>query len=236
MRAIKDKIFAKLSVLSAVALPFLFGGVGACFFFASCGEFIELDEEGGNAVSLKLSRNNIDLMVGDSFVVPPELEPAELISQGLYWLSGNGGIVDLKNDTIVAASPGKTYVTATLVAGMVTDTCWVTVHPFWELSPTRYQYDMVLYAHVTANKHEMDDSIRVAAFAGDELRGVGQMRRHGETAYTMLRIYSDSGEDEKITLRCYDLRRALITDHATKITFSGETMGTLTNLYELAFP
>lgn len=236
MRAIKEKIFAKLFVLGAMALPFLLGGVGGGVLFTSCGEFIELEENEGESASLKLNRNKIDLMVGDRFVVPAKLEPAELVKQGLYWLSGNGGIIDLKNDTLIAVSSGKTYVTATSVAGMVTDTCWVTVHPFWELSPMKYQYDMVVYAHVTANKHEMDDSIRVAAFAGDELRGVGQLRRHGETAYTMLRIYSESGESEKITLRCYDQRRAIVTDHATKLTFNGETMGTITSLYELAFP
>jgi hypothetical protein len=201
----------------------------------SCGEFVEFDEEDVVAALLKLDRRNVDLMVGDKFVLPAKLTPDTLPDMTVYWESGDKQIITLKDDTIMAVGAGKTFVVATAVNGLVTDTSRITVYPYWEQSPKTYPYDMMVFASVTSAGRTMDGDLRVAAFCDDELRGVGELMKHGNTPYMFLRIYSPTAEQEKIVLRCYDRKRALVVEHPDTIVFDGETHGTLSDLYELNF-
>jgi len=213
----------------------IFAFITMALALASCGEFIEFNGESGDPVSITLARRNIDLMVGDRYELPVSFQPADLANKFVYWLSANTEIVDFQNDTMRAVSPGSTYVTATAIAGNVTDTCRVTVHPLWQMSSAAYPYEMVIYARITAAGHEFDDSIAVAAFVGDELRGVAERKTWQGTTYDLLRIGSPNAESESITLRCYDRRRALVTELKDFISFNGETNGTISHLVPVAF-
>ena len=203
---------------------------------ASCAELFDVDDSKQEVASLTVGQKHIDLMVGDRFVVSATLSPDTLVNKALYWESLNSSIVSVSDDVLTAVAPGETKVVVTSVSRQLRDTCAVTVYPVWQVSPTDFLYDMVVFAKVTVDGRDMDDSIVVGVFDDSgRLRGVGSLQESYGISYMLLRIYSENDEGEPLTLRCYDRRRARITDCAKTITFNGSTLGTLSNLYPIDF-
>jgi len=203
--------------------------------FSSCGEFVEFEEEKEDATKLTLARHNLDLMVGDKFVLPVKLTPDTLPNMSVYWATADKTIVEMRTDTMVAVAVGKAKVMVTAVSGLASDTCQVTVYPLWQLSSRYAPYETMLYAQVTVDNAPMSSDMTVAAFCGEELRGVGKLTTGAGKTYLAIRIYSETAEHDVIGFRCYDPKRALVSVAKEELTFDGETHGTLSQLFTLTF-
>jgi hypothetical protein len=146
-------------------------------------------------------------------------------------------------------------ITGISIAHQVYDTCLVHVMAPWAVDPDFYAYDMVVYANPTFNGQPLTTQT-VGAFCGNEVRGVGEWRTHGDLLYMSIRIYSRynphgpysnmNPQDpmypdepvepaETITFRLYDHTTRTIVELPETLTFDGETHGTLSNLYPMNF-
>ena len=75
----------------------------------------------------------------------------------------------------------------------------------WSVDCHRYQYDMTVYFVLKDGSRivESQDAYEVAAFVGDECRGVGQFLTYEGTNYGYLRIRSNQQQGETITFKVY---------------------------------
>ena len=72
----------------------------------------------------------------------------------------------------------------------------------WSVNPYDFQYDMTVYLQVAAPSQ---DHYEVAAFCGDECRGVGSLMTVGEgKKYFYMRIRSNVASGEQITFCVYN--------------------------------
>ena len=73
----------------------------------------------------------------------------------------------------------------------------------WKLNRTDFEYDMTVYARIDGIAHE---GTVLAAFADDECRGLALpvTAPDGSESYYQLRVYSNLGQGEAITFRCYE--------------------------------
>jgi len=242
MQTIKRKYSALLLWLSAILTPLPWGGVGGGLLggllLTSCGELFELNGEDAPLGQLTVSRDSVDLMVGDWFKLPVTVSVGENVDGTLHFESPDNDIVQLRGDTIEAVAPGELDVTVEAASGQLKDSCHVTVHAPWVINSTDFQYDMVVFATVTVNGHAPDNNTIVGAFTEDDgqLRGVGRMMSQDGQDYMLLRIYSPDNSNEPLVLRCYDRSRAMIVEAESTIVFSGDdTIGTLSGLYNIEF-
>jgi len=204
----------------------------------SCGELFEVNEEDAPLGQVFMERRQVDLMVGDSYKLPVSLNLAENIDATLHFQSPDNAIVQLRGDTVDAVAPGIIFVSVEAAGGALRDSCLVTVHPRWQVDPTQFQCDMVVFAQVTVNGQPFGEGMMVGAFneSTEELCGVGTILTHDGQDYMLLRIFSHDNSHENIVLRCYDRSRALIVQAEEPIAFSADdTMGTLSGLYPLVF-
>lgn len=78
----------------------------------------------------------------------------------------------------------------------------------WECNIYDYQYDMTVIAAISINGRGVSasDAYELAAFCGDECRGVATVETIPGTAltYYYLRVRSNVAEGETITFKCYD--------------------------------
>lgn len=88
----------------------------------------------------------------------------------------------------------------------------------WSIDSYAFQYDMTIYATLTADGEAVDDlsAYEVAAFCGEECRGIGVVRtaeKGGQTVkYIYLRIRSNQQEGETITFKVYSKENERETD------------------------
>lgn len=75
----------------------------------------------------------------------------------------------------------------------------------WTCSPNDFQYDMTAYIALTNDGVAVTDysDYEVAAFCGDECRGVGEVQTVGTTSYVYMRIRSNAASGEDITFKVY---------------------------------
>ena len=75
----------------------------------------------------------------------------------------------------------------------------------WTCSPYGFQYDMTAYIALTNDGVAVTDysDYEVAAFCGDECRGVGEVQTVGTTSYVYMRIRSNAASGEDITFKVY---------------------------------
>lgn len=75
----------------------------------------------------------------------------------------------------------------------------------WTCSPNDFQYDMTAYIALTNDGVAVTDysDYEVAAFFGDECRGVGEVQTVGTTSYIYMRIRSNAASGEDITFKVY---------------------------------
>lgn len=73
------------------------------------------------------------------------------------------------------------------------------------VNPHDYQYDMTLYATITIDGETMADltSADIAAFVGDELRGVGRVETKDGHQWIYMRIYTSQAEGETIWFKLW---------------------------------
>ena len=96
----------------------------------------------------------------------------------------------------------------------------------WSLNPYDYKYDMTVYARLTLDETEVTDfsNYEIAAFVGDECRGVGEVQTKDSYTWIYLRIRSNTASGENISFRLYDKStdRTLQLQAEQPITFSSQ--------------
>ena len=76
----------------------------------------------------------------------------------------------------------------------------------WTVSPFDYQYDMTVYAQLKIDNAVVSDysNYEVAAFVGDECRGVAEVQTKDNSTWLYIRVRSTSASGEKISFKMFD--------------------------------
>ena len=76
----------------------------------------------------------------------------------------------------------------------------------WTVSPFDYQYDMTVYAQLKIDDAVVSDysNYEVAAFVGDECRGVAEVHTQNNSKWLYIRVRSASASGEKISFKMFD--------------------------------
>ena len=200
----------------------------------SCGIIdMEIDEGGQIAYDMHLNHDTVYVMVGDTFVLDPVFFPDSVSNRELLFLSEDESVVALVNDTVIAMAEGETSVVGLSVHNGLSDTCMVYVIAPWVLNANDYSDDMVVYATATINGKPFDPTkMSIAAFAGSEMRGKGEVITIGDKQLLRFRIYSYlnfdsdmSADPEYIRFKCHDRENMTLITLPQYIIFDGETHG-----------
>ena len=206
--------------------------------FMSCGDFFEFDSgDMTSAHRMGMTRHVVTLVEGDRYCIPVWFWPDSLTNNAVYWESEDDSIATFVNDTLVARREGLTRAFAFTTIDRLRDTCWVQVMPQMYVAPGSYPYEMMIYAsvdiHGTPLTVQNQDTVVIAAYVGDELRGVGRMRQDFGIDYLSLRVHSPQPDGDLVTLRCYFRGEAKAELFADTLYFDGGHYGTLSKLYPL---
>lgn len=200
----------------------------------SCGIIdMEIDEGGQIAYDMHLKHDTVYVMVGDTFVLEPVFFPDSVSNRELLFLSEDESVASLVNDTVIAMAEGETSVVGLSVHNGLSDTCMVYVMAPWVLNANDYSDDMVVYATATINGKPFDPTkMSIAAFAGSEMRGKGEVITIGDKQLLRFRIYSYlnfdsdmSADPEYIRFKCHDRENMTLITLPQYIIFDGETHG-----------
>jgi hypothetical protein len=194
---------------------------------------MEIDEGGQIAYDMHLKHDTVYVMVGDTFVLEPVFFPDSVSNRELLFLSEDESVVSLVNDTVIAMAEGETSVVGLSVHNGLSDTCMVYVIAPWVLNANDYSDDMVVYATATINGKPFDPAkMSIAAFAGSEMRGKGEVITIGGKQLLRFRIYSYlnfdsdmSADPEYIRFKCHDRENMTLITLPQYIIFDGETHG-----------
>ena len=222
----------------------------------ACGDLFDFQNT-VSPYSMAFDRHEYILMVGDTGQINPIFDPETISNMSVYWMSNNPSVATFVDTRLVALAPGETTVTGVSIEYQIYDTCHVSVLPLWAvLDIDGYPYDMVVYANPTLNGQPLTDRQSVAAFCGDEVRGVGEWREWAGIRYMQLRIYSrynprspystvnpqdplypyDAETDtEQFVFRLCDYETHQVYSLPGTMLFDGEAHGSLSHLYEMRF-
>ena len=169
----------------------------------SCGDYYDIVNSVDEPATMELDRHAVTLMVGDQLTFKATFTPDELNDEDLplYWMSENDDIASFDDDGILhAVSPGTCKVYGTSVTETLVDECVVTViEPWTEFNARAFGREMMVYADVKINGEAPTDDILVAAFCGEQLRGIGEMREaQNNKKYMAFRIYIDNLSPDEI--------------------------------------
>ena len=113
-------------------------------------------------------------------------------------------------------------------------------------NPNQFQYDMTVYFQLTDDEQVVTetDKYEVAAFVGDECRGVGEFLtvkdgNEQDVKYGYLRVRSNVVDNETVTFKVYDKNAEVEYDltPASAVTFSSDdVIGLPSSPFVLAFP
>jgi len=215
--------------------------------YSSCGLIdMDTDENVQQAYEMSLGRDTVYAMVGDSFMVKPVFTPEIVSNVEIFWFADYDSIIRVINDTIVAVGEGKSFLHGISVQDVKEDSTLVIVMPEWTYQPYNWPYETVVYANVRLNGEPLPAYMKVAAFVGDECRGIGEKKNWNGISYTQFRIgsemfsYPDPTSDdiyinETIRFVLYDPETHMLSELDETMTFDGETHGTISNLYKMDF-
>lgn len=76
----------------------------------------------------------------------------------------------------------------------------------WEVNPHDYQYDMTIYAQLSADESIVTDyaNYEIAAFVGDECRGIAEVKSQDGYTWLYLRVRSNVASGESISFKIFD--------------------------------
>lgn len=218
---------------------FTFLSVG--LILSSCG-LMELDESELAAMRMQLDRRDtLYVMVGDTFQLHPTFTPDSATMQQVLWLSSDNQVVYPTNNSFAAVGEGWAKIKALSVAWQLEDSCMVRVMPLWGQVMQQYPYEMIVYARIMVHGKPYDpETMRVAAFVGEEMRGEGELMTHFGVSYVRFRVGSDvnytgNTDDygETVTFRVYHQREFRCEEFPVTIDFDGESHGSLSSLFDL---
>lgn len=219
---------------------------GSIILMSSCGDFYTFEETEArpDSVGITVAQDTAYLMVGDTLPLRVIYTYGNTTDNPVFWMPLAEDTIKcgvISNDSLTALRAGEMDAVAVCSSvSMQTDTCHVIVLEPWVTdSIARAYQDMIYYAHVTVDGREYDPAnMIVAAFNGDEIIGVGEMKEWSGIRYVQLRMFLDIGAvDEStlvsVTVRCYDKSTFNVYQSYDDLYFDGETHGTLSNLLEL---
>lgn len=208
----------------------------------SCGILdFELDENVQTAYDMQIERDTIYVMHGESFRLSVNFTPDSVSNKEIYWQVQHDSVVFVHGNDMLALSEGETWLYAISVQDRIADSCLVNVIPQWDVTAYEYPYEMVVNAEVKVGGQDPTADMKIGAFCGSELRGVGEWKVYQGRKFMQFRIYGhymdqNSGLRERIRFRLYDSTRHQLRTFSTYIDYDGETHGTLSDLLELHLP
>lgn len=217
----------------------------AAFLLASCGDYFQFSGDGEPwEGTMRCLNGGCAVMVADTMKLSADFSPARPDSMAVFWRALPTDTTAAKalvlGDRLIALEPGEVSVEAVLANARVADTCSVRIIDRWEEQDFSrlYPHDMVVYARLLVDGQPWQpDSMRVGAFIGGELCGLAEPREAHGISYAVLRIWARQADGVgRVVLRCYDRRRFRLRSTAVRLDFStGQTLGTLSALYEIDF-
>ena len=94
----------------------------------------------------------------------------------------------------------------------------------WTVSPFDYQYDMTVYAQLKIDNAVVSDysNYEVAAFVGNECRGVAEVHTQNNSTWLYIRVRSASASGEKISFKLFDKTEDKIKRIAETVDFQSQ--------------
>ena len=94
----------------------------------------------------------------------------------------------------------------------------------WTVNPYDYQYDMTIYAQLKIDNAVVSDysNYEVAAFVGDECRGVAEIQTKENSTWLYIRVRSASASGEKISFKLFDKTEGKIKRIAETVDFESQ--------------
>ena len=94
----------------------------------------------------------------------------------------------------------------------------------WTVNPYDYQYDMTIYAQLKIDDAVVSDysNYEVAAFVGDECRGVAEIQTKENSTWLYIRVRSASASGEKISFKLFDKTEGKIKRIAETVDFESQ--------------
>ena len=94
----------------------------------------------------------------------------------------------------------------------------------WTVNPYDYQYDMTVYAQLKIDNAVVSDysNYEVAAFVGDECRGVAEIQTKENSTWLYIRVRSASASGEKISFKLFDKTEDKIKRIAETVDFQSQ--------------
>lgn len=211
---------------------------------SSCGELFTFNENDSDPPEkIMLSKNEVDIMVGDSIFFQAQTAPAHVAVTYKWDLKGDTAVYDWRGYWFHAVKPGKTtiHVEARNVDAVgdsipyVEDECEVRVFEWIDYEyPNDFLYETVVYASLKIEGEEVTDTIEglhVVAIVDDRVRCRAKFAQAFGKSYYVFRIGS-FWPGEVASLQCY--HHGLYRRYDLKeITLNGSTYGTLSNLVQL---
>ncbi|MBQ4621033.1 MAG: Ig domain-containing protein [Bacteroidaceae bacterium] len=217
--------------------------MSACSLLAaSCGLLdMEFDEGTQMVYEMRLDRDTVTVMVGDTFVLAPVFVPDSVSNHEVFFVSGADSVATVKDGAIIATGEGETVITAISVSGAKRADCQVYVMAPWTVNPFDYSDDMIVYTTATIDGQPFDpETQQIGAFSGPEFRGMGQLVEWEGRKFLQFRIYGhyEWGDDEPtmpelIRFACYDRKKVTFEYLPLAISFDGETHGSPSEPLEL---
>ena len=90
-----------------------------------------------NVTSISLSKNNLDLYIGETSTLLANVLPTNATNKNVIWTSSDETVVSVDNGNITAIKEGTSTITATTVDGGYSDSCVINVLPLPTL-PSEY--------------------------------------------------------------------------------------------------
>lgn len=94
----------------------------------------------------------------------------------------------------------------------------------WTVNPHDYQYDMTLYVALTIDGSTVTDytNYEVAAFVGDECRGVATPDSKDGNVWLYLRVRSNNESGETVTFKVYDKEKDRVSGIEETVEFASQ--------------
>lgn len=92
----------------------------------------------------------------------------------------------------------------------------------WEVNPHDYQYDMTVYAQMSVDGNVVSDysGYEIAAFVGDECRGIAEVETQSGYTWLYLRVRSNVATGEKVSFKIYDANASKVFGVVETMDFS----------------
>lgn len=92
----------------------------------------------------------------------------------------------------------------------------------WTVNPHDYQYDMTVYGSLVVDDATVTnfDNYEVAAFVGDECRGIAEVRTQGGYTWLYLRVRSNTASGETVKFKIYAKAEGKAFDAVETVAFA----------------